>query len=66
MCRQQNYFSPSPHQAAQWNPTIMAVALPREIIEIEIPDVAGLDSVPYGDEMSDTMSVGPGTVPKRR
>ncbi|CAI7996408.1 DmX-like protein 2 [Geodia barretti] len=53
------------HPAAQWNPTIMAVALPREIIEIEIPDVAGLDSVPYGDEMSDTMSVGPGTVPKR-
>lgn len=53
-------------QAAQWNPTIMAVALPREVIEIEIPDTAGLDSVPCGDDMGDTMLIGPGSIPKRR
>ena len=44
----------------------MAVAMPREIVEIEIPDTAGLDSVPYGDEMRETMSMGPGSIPKRR
>ena len=54
-------------QGAQFDPTIMAVALPREIIEIEIPDTAGLDVVPYGDEMGDSVPMGPGgALPKRR
>lgn len=54
-------------QGAQFNPTIMAVALPREVIEIEIPDTAGLDTVPYGDEMGDIAPIGPGgALPKRR
>ena len=54
-------------QGAQINPTIMAVALPREVIEIEIPDTAGLDSVPYGDDMPDSASMGPsGSLAKRR
>ena len=45
----------------------MAVALPREIIEIEIPDTAGLDTVPYGDDTGDPILMGPGgTIPKRR
>ena len=53
-------------QGAQFNPTIMAVALPREVIEIEIPDTAGLDAVPYGDDMPDSVSMAPGNLPKRR
>ena len=45
----------------------MAIALPREVIEIEIPDNTGLDSVPYGDDAGESMSMGPmGTTPKRR
>lgn len=52
-------------QAAQWNPTIMAVALPREIVEIEIPDTAGLESMSYGDEES-MMSVQSGTTLQKR
>jgi hypothetical protein len=53
------------HPGAQFNPTIMAVALPREVIEIEIPDIAGLDAVPYGDDMPDSVSMAPGNLPKR-
>ena len=59
-------FSPLGYKGAQVNPTIMAVALPREVIEIEIPDTAGLDTVPYGDEAVDTSAMGTGTIPKRR
>ena len=52
-------------QGAQFNPTIMAVALPREVIEIEIPDTAGLDTVSY--ERGDIAPIGPGgALPKRR
>ena len=45
----------------------MALALPREVIEIEIPDMAGLDSVPYVDDAGEMGSLGPtGTLSKRR
>ena len=53
-------------QGAQFNPTIMAVALPREVIEIEIPDTAGLDTVPYGDDTGEPLPGTGGSVPKRR
>ena len=31
---------------------MLALALPREVIEIEVPDVSALDT-PYGDEISE-------------
>ena len=43
---------------------MLALALPREVIEIEVPDVSALDT-PYGDELLEG-SIPPNVGGKRR